>query len=353
MACLLDTEENMPFTTGLIFVEKTATEMKRNITLGLLKEVHKAFERGVDNVAWLDDASRAVVRLKAKYMVNIVADLDREKKAIEHRYAQISPPSNPENFSDFLIACQRNLVRENLRLLNKPNERKGWLTSSYNLPVHIPNAFYSPVQNRMVILAGIMRKPFLYENGQSLLNFARLGMIIGHEMIHGFDSQGWYYDMYGNIAPWWTEKASQAFSRHAKCLVDQYSKFPYGYDNERHILHVNGQRTLGENIADNGGLKYSYQAYKHWISNNLSEEKLSIPSFSMDQLFFLCYAQACCQAVHDNYKPRMLENRHSPHKFRVIGSLINFKEFGKVFNCPVGSRMNPHKRCEFWQSLET
>ncbi|GFR02308.1 endothelin-converting enzyme 1, partial [Trichonephila clavata] len=175
------------------------------------------------------------------------------------------------------------------------------------------------------------------------INFGSIGVFIGHELTHAFDDTGSLYDKYGNLHQWWKNSTIKNFQQQAQCFVEQYSN----YDVQG--LKVNGQLTLGENIADNGGLKASFNAYQNWVARNHAEQPLPGLPLTRNQLFFVAFAQTWCEiSTPEMERYSALTDNHSPNKYRVIGTLSNSRDFAREFKCPLKSTMNPQKKCEVW-----
>jgi len=196
------------------------------------------------------------------------------------------------------------------------------------------NAYYEPTSNSINFPAGILQNPYFDPSYIDIsINFGGAGMIMGHELTHGFDDQGRMYDGTGKLNNWWQNATAEQFVKKSQCLANQYSQFQ--------ILpgtFVNGNLTLGENIADNGGIKSAMNAYKSYVGTNLN-----LP------LFFVAFAQGWCAKATDEFWKTMVQtNVHSPAKFRVLGPLMNLPEFADTFQCPTGSVMNPSTRCPVW-----
>jgi putative endopeptidase len=203
------------------------------------------------------------------------------------------------------------------------------------------NAYYDPQKNHMVFPAGILQPPFFDAKSPVAVNLGGIGMVIGHELTHGFDDEGSQFDGKGNLANWWTPQVNEQFKARTGCVADQYS----GYEVQPG-LKVNGKLTLGENIADLGGLKLAYAAYQA-----LRDEKTRLVAggFTEDQMFFLAHAQVWCGRTRPEYERLMVQNNpHSPPRFRVNGPLANLPEFAKAFQCKAGSPMAPAKTCSVW-----
>ncbi|GFS01422.1 endothelin-converting enzyme 2 protein [Elysia marginata] len=177
------------------------------------------------------------------------------------------------------------------------------------------------------------------------LNYGRVGHIIGHEITHGFDDIGSQFDLNGNFRNWWQPQDMKNFRKACQCIVRQYSSF---YDNTTE-LYVNGITTQGENVADNGGLKQSYRAYKKLTAQKGEPELLPGLRLTNDQLFFLAYAQLWCEkSTKETRRQEMLTLNHPPGEFRILGSLQNSPEFSAAYDCPIGSTMNPQQKCSVW-----
>lgn len=168
-------------------------------------------------------------------------------------------------------------------------------------------------------------------------------MVVGHEITHGFDDQGKDFTLEGNFDTWWTNHSAKEFKKKAQCFIDQYSNFTYYGKN------MKGRQTLGEDLADNGGLSQALQAYRIWVSKNGEEKQLPGLNLSPEQLYFLAFSQVWCTAYRESAAINQIENGvHSLSNLRVIGTLQNSYDFSKAYNCKVGSKMNPSKKCRIW-----
>ena len=188
-----------------------------------------------------------------------------------------------------------------------------------------------------------MQPPFFYADADDAVNYGGIGAVIGHEMTHGFDDQGRQYDPQGNLHDWWTKKSADAFDKRRKAVVQQYSEYE-----PLPGLHVNGELTQGENIADIGGLKIAYAAFKKATAGKPQEK---IDGLTPDQRFFLSFATIWKAKIRDeDQKMRITVDPHSPAHFRVNGPLSNMTEFQKAFDIPDGSPMvrAADKRANIW-----
>ncbi|KAG8196877.1 hypothetical protein JTE90_027589 [Oedothorax gibbosus] len=220
--------------------------------------------------------------------------------------------------------------------------------SATNNPT-VMNAFYAPYSNFIALPSGIFGYPYYKYGRIDSINYGGIGTVIGHEISHAFDTSGRKYDHIGNKRNWWTNETLYKYAEKAQCFIDQYNNFT----DPLSPVKANGRVTLKENIADNGGVKSAFKAFRLHLA--LSGEYFSyrkrLPELpaSPEQLFFLGYASIWCTNMSDELAKRYNEfDSHSPSKIRVNVPLSNFKEFAKAFKCKAGSPMNPIHKCNLW-----
>jgi putative endopeptidase len=210
------------------------------------------------------------------------------------------------------------------------------------MPAYIVNAYYNPLANNTGLPAGILQPPFWGKDRGVAANLGGIGMVVGHELTHGFDDQGAQFDADGNMKMWWQKSDFEKFTAKGQCVADQYSTFE--------VLpgkFVNGKLTLGENIADIGGIKMAFRAYRSVREG--APQRTVADGFTEDQQFFLAVAQAWCSKDREEEAlSRLTTDVHSPPSWRVNGSLRNTPEFAEAFQCQAGTKMNPAKRCQVW-----
>lgn len=204
------------------------------------------------------------------------------------------------------------------------------------------DAYYSPAENRTALPAGILQAPF-FDAGRSVAaNLGGVGMVMGHELTHGFDDQGSQFDSTGLWKSWWTSDDATQFAARTTCVAEQYSTFE--------VLpktFINGQLTVGENVADIGGVKMAFKAYRQLRAN--ATDRTVAEGFDEDQQFFIAAGQAWCSRERKQYLEQLLvSDPHAPPKFRVYGALRNNPEFARAFKCAPGTPMNPSKTCTVW-----
>ncbi|VDM99852.1 unnamed protein product [Thelazia callipaeda] len=192
-----------------------------------------------------------------------------------------------------------------------------------------------------------MQFPFMSPGVPSYITYAMVGAVIGHEVSHAFDDQGSLYDEYGNLHNWWDAKTAHKFYEKTQCFIKQYSAVKV----KEAGVHLNGRLSVGENIADNAGVKTALIAYKSWLEKNYYRE-VALPGFqnmTSIQMFFLAYANNWCSLIRPKYYLQIImADVHAPSKYRAIIPLQNRPEFAEAFHCPSGSPMNPTKKCSIW-----
>ncbi|XP_067423070.1 endothelin-converting enzyme 1 isoform X1 [Emydura macquarii macquarii] len=336
--CISDTDNNLGFALGAMFVKATFAEDSKKIAEEMITEIKTAFEESLTTLQWMDEETRKSAKEKADAIYDMIGYpkfiMDaKELDKVFHNYEAVSSLYF-ENVMQFYNFSAR-VAADQLR---KPPNRDQWSMTPPTV-----NAYYSPTKNEIVFPAGILQAPFYSRTSPKSLNFGGIGVVVGHELTHAFDDQGREYDKDGNLRPWWKNSSVEAFKQQTECMVEQYSNYTVNGE------AVNGKHTLGENIADNGGLKAAYQAYKNWVKKNGNEETLPTLGLSNNQLFFVGFAQVWCSVrTPESSHEGLITDPHSPSRFRVIGTISNSKEFSEHFHCPPGSPMNPQRKCEVW-----
>lgn len=336
--CVSDTHNAMGFAIGAMFVREVFHGKSKPMAEKMIDQVRKAFTKNLKNLDWMDAETRRAAEEKANAITDMVGfpNFILKPNELDERYSDLTIKKN-EYFQNNIRVNKYNL-RKNLEKLDQPVNKTTWIMTPPTV-----NAYYWPTKNQMVFPAGILQSPFYDIENPNSLNFGGIGVVMGHELTHAFDDQGREYDLHGNLNQWWNNATIERFKNRTECFVEQYSKFGI------HGQHVDGRQTLGENIADNGGLKAAFHAY---LSTPKSyKDQLPLPGLNLThrQLFFLNFAQVWCSSVmSEAIALQIKKDSHCPPKYRVIGSLSNLPEFATEFNCPEGSRMNPVHKCEVW-----
>eukprot|EP00050_Salpingoeca_kvevrii_P017030 m.60983 g.60983 ORF g.60983 m.60983 type:complete len:733 (+) comp7318_c0_seq2:201-2399(+) len=320
---------------GRAFVEAAFAASSRDTAEEMVREIKTSFETHLPN--WMDPVTAARAKEKAEAVVDKIGypNSIMNDTFLQKEYENVHVV---KSFFTNVRAARERAVVANLEELDKAVDRSAW-----GMTPPTVNAYYSPAENQIVFPAGILQPPFFSQHFPKSLNFGGMGVVIGHELTHGFDDQGREYDKDGDLHDWWEPHAAEEFEKRAQCIDDQYSAYEFYGE------HINGRRTLGENIADNGGLTESYRAYTSWVAANGPEQALPGMSLSHEQLFFLGFAQVWCNNIRpEEARNRIATDPHSPGRFRVIGTLSNSVDFAKAYSCKAGSPMNPAKKCVVW-----
>jgi putative endopeptidase len=326
--CVAATDLMLGESLGKAFVERTFGEEGKATTAAILLSIEKAMEENVSKLAWMDDATRKAALEKLKALTNKIGFPDKWRDYSSIKITRDSYVGNVEAAIEFEN-------RRQLAKIGKPLDRGEWLMTPPTV-----NAYYEPSKNEMVFPAGILQPPFFNKKAVAAVNYGAIGMVMGHELTHGFDDEGRKFDAKGNLASWWTPVTNTEFEKRAQCVVDQFSGFEV-IDGQK----INGKLTSGENIADLGGIKLAYRAMQTARKPGPRSDK----GFTDDQLFFLGTAQAWCGKRRPELeRQRLITDPHSTPKFRVNGPLANLPEFAAAFQCQPGSKMVRKDACTIW-----
>uniref|UniRef100_A0A8C4DAJ9 endothelin-converting enzyme 1 n=1 Tax=Dicentrarchus labrax TaxID=13489 RepID=A0A8C4DAJ9_DICLA len=336
--CIGNTDDTLGFALGALFVKATFDKHSKEIAEEMINEIRTAFKDALDRLNWMDDHTRQAAKDKADAIYDMIGfpEFILDSKELDDVYDgyDVSDDSFFQNMLNFYNFSSR-VMADQLR--KTPNK------DQWSMTPPTVNAYYMPTKNGIVFPAGILQAPFYAHDHPKALNFGGIGVVMGHELTHAFDDQGREYDKEGNLRPWWQNSSVEAFRQRTECMVDQYSRYLVNGE------HVNGKQTLGENIADNGGLKAAYHAYRSWVQKSGEEKRLPAVNLTNDQLFFVGFAQVWCSVrTPESAHEGLVTDPHSPPRYRVIGTLANSPDFSRHFNCPEGTPMNTGKRCEVW-----
>lgn len=322
-----------------MFVEKKFGGGSKKLAIEMIDFITKAFSAELDKNTWMDQATIAAAKKKLGNMNRKVGYPD-----VWRQYIGLSVG---DNYLANTLSSMKVETARNFNKLGKEVDSTEWAMNP-----SMTNAYYSPSKNEMAFPAGILQAPFFSTEQPAVLNFGGIGSVIGHELIHGFDDQGAKFDANGNMKIWWSKKSMANFKNRTSCLVQQYPKIPIPeIEKVAPDLKINGKLTLGENIADNGGLKSSYEAYLKWqkAKDTPTEYKMNGKTHSAGELFFLAYGQLWCSISSPKaLMVLMRSDPHSPGRARVMGPLQNSKAFSEVMQCPANSAMNPAAKCRVW-----
>lgn len=338
--CVAITNDGFGMVLGSLYVTKHFSLSLKNQIHDFIGQLKHAFVEIIPQQTWLDEETKKLCKDKIWQMGEKVGypKYILDPDSLEEEYEGLEIEEQP--LLGNILRVKRFEVTKELKKLKQPvDKEKNW----YGSPLDV-NAFYRPNFNEIVFPAGILRAPFYNDKIPSYLKFGSIGVVIAHEITHGFDNYGRKYDKNGNHTTWWPEDSIEKFTKEANCFVEQYSNYKMDLIDE----HVNGNETLGDNICDNAGLKHAYVAYHRHKREHQSEPKLPGIDYTEEQLFFIQYGQIWCEVLSREGYIKFTKDPHSPGRFRTNGALSNSPEFATTFNCPLKSPMNPHKKCRLW-----
>jgi endothelin-converting enzyme/putative endopeptidase len=329
--CVRLTDATLGEALGQPFVEETFGQEGKQRTLAMVRAIEQAMSVDLKKLDWMSDETKKAAQVKLDGVQNKIGYPDKWK---DYSTVNIVP-------GDLLGNVRRATMFEinrNLNKIGKPVDKQEWGMSPPTV-----NAYYSPPQNNINFPAGILQPPFYDNKMDDAVNFGGIGAVIGHELTHGFDDQGAKFDAKGDLRDWWTAQDKAEFEKRTSCVSDEYDQFVAVDD-----VHVKGRLTLGENTADNGGVRLSLMALHDKMQQAGTMEK-AIDGFTPDQRFFIAYGQIWCQNVTPQQaRLRALTDPHSPGQYRVNGVVSNMPEFEKAFGCKPGDKMVRTNACRVW-----
>lgn len=329
--CVSATEAALGEVIGRVYVKERFGGNSKEVALAMIADIEQAFENALPELAWMDDETSARAMEKVATLGNKIGYPDEWRD-----YSGLQVAAD-DYFANAGAAAAFEFDYETSKVGN-PVNRKEW-----GMTPQMVNAYYNPLWNEIAFPAGILQPPFFHKDFPSAMNYGGIGSVIGHELSHGFDDQGRKFGPDGKLAEWWAPEASERFQEQAQCVVDHYAHYEVAEG-----ASVNGRLTLGENIADIGGVKQAYEAYKLYEAREDEPEPL-LEDLTNDQLFFVAQAQVWCQlASEEMERMQVTTDPHSPARFRVLGPVTNNAAFAEVFACEEGTPMNPAERCEVW-----
>jgi putative endopeptidase len=318
---------------GQLFVEKHFPPAARDRMTELVETLKAVFRDRLTKLDWMGDTTRAKALAKFEQFTEKIGHPAQFR---DYSSLQIQP-------NDYLGNVQRADAFETRRTLSRVGQAVD--RSEWHMTPQTVNAYFNPLQNEIVFPAGILQPPFFDLTMDDAVNYGAIGVVIGHEMTHGYDDQGRKYDAAGNLNDWWTEADAKAFEERAQRVVQQYN----GYE-VLPGLHVNGQLTLGENIADLGGTSIAFEALERTLAKDPSKRK-TIDGFTPEQRFFISLSQVWRTNCRDAEARRLITvDPHSPGMFRAIGPHVNLQPFYDAFSIGPDAAMwrAPEVRAKIW-----
>jgi endothelin-converting enzyme/putative endopeptidase len=330
--CVQATDGALGEALGQVYVAQEFPPSSKQATVQMVRDIEAAMDQDLDGLTWMGAATKT----RAREKLHAVAD-------------KIGYPDQWRDYSKLTIVrgdafgnAQRAVEFENRRQLAKigqPVDRKEWITSPATV-----DAYYNPSMNDINFPAGILQSPLYDPHATDAENYGQIGGVVGHELTHGFDDQGRQFDANGNLSDWWTPEDLKNFDEMTDCEVKEYGNFVAVDD-----VKVNGKLTLGENTADNGGLRLAYIAFLADAKRKSIDLTGKQDGYTPLQQFFLGYGQSWCGSIRpEQLRLQAQTDPHSPRRFRVNGVVQNMPEFGQAFGCKTGQPMMPANACHVW-----
>ena len=316
---------------GRIYVEQAFSAASKQRASEMINLEEKALAESIEQLPWMTAETKKQALLKLAAITNKIAYPDKWLEYAGLKLKRDDLLGNVGRIQQFRLSY-------NLRKIGSPLDKKEWSITTPTV-----NAYYYPPENSINFPAGVLQSPLFDPAIDDAVNFGAIGWLIGHELTHGFDDQGSKFDGQGNLTNWWTDSDRLEFEKRTSCLADQYQEFVVVDD-----IHLNGRLTLGENTADNGGIRIALAAlHKAMASKDATET--SIDGFTADQRFFIGFAQQWCA----NVTPERLRviakvDPHAPTRFRTLGTLRNLPDFAQAFDCKAGQQMVSPNACRVW-----
>jgi len=331
--CVQLTDDSLGEALGEKYVDVTFGPDGKQRMLKMVDALEKSLDEDIQALPWMSAETKTQAKVKLQAIRNKIGYPD-----VWRDYGSLTIVSG-DLLGNFQRANDFESKRE-IAKIDKPLDRKEWSMTPPTV-----NAYYSSSMNDINFPAGILQPPFFDKKMDDAVNFGGIGLVIGHELTHGFDDQGRKFDPEGNLRDWWTPEDGKEFEKRASCVADEYGNFVAVDD-----MKLNGRLTLGENTADNGGARIAYNALEELIAaDKTGNEGKSVDGYTPEQRFFLGFARVWCEKRRPEYaRMQVTTNPHSPGKFRVNGVVQNMPEFQKAWGCKAGQPMVAQNACRVW-----
>ena len=327
--CTQSVDNDLGEALGQVYVEKYFSPEDKEKALKMVKEIDAAMAQDIDSLPWMSAATKQQALVKLHGMANKIGYPDKWRDYSKLEIVRGDELGNVERARKFEM--NRELAK-----IGKPVDRGEW-----DMTPPTVNAYYNPQMNDINFPAGVLQPPAFDPTSDAAPNYGDTGGTIGHELTHGFDDEGRQFDALGTLRDWWTAEDGKEFVKRASCISDQYSTYTVIDD-----IKINGKLTLGEDVADLGGLLLAYMA---WKADTKGQDLKPIEDLTPDQRFFVGYGQSWCGETRDETKRlRATVDPHSPEKYRTNGVVSNMPEFQEAFHCKAESPMVNANRCRVW-----
>ncbi|HVC89858.1 MAG TPA: M13 family metallopeptidase [Acidobacteriaceae bacterium] len=330
--CVSATNAALGEALGKVYVDKYFAGNSKQQTLDMVKAIEAAMNKDLTMLSWMSPETKVKAIQKLDLITNKIGYPDKWRDYSKLIIKPGDALGNSVRAREFEAARQLNKI-------NKPVDKQEWEMSPPTV-----NAYYDPSMNNINFPAGILQPAFYDRTAPPEVNYGHIGAVVGHELTHGFDDQGSLFDGNGNLKNWWTPEDKKQFDARTACIANEYSGF-VAVD----TLHVNGKLTLGENTADNGGIRLAYMAMEAYAHQHNVDLAKKMGDFTPEQQFFIGYAQNWCTNARPEFIRLLVQSDpHSPDQFRANGVVQNMPEFAHAFSCKKGQPMAPVDRCRVW-----
>ncbi len=327
--CVSRTDAALGDVVGQIFVRDKFAGQSKTAAEEQIGAIRAAMKANLDALPWMDKATKERAYKKLDAMTYQIG--------YPNKWRSYTFKIDPKAYGANALAAQKFETARQLAKIGKPDDRDDWYMSAPTV-----NAYYDPSRNGMVFPAGILQPPFYSVDASIPVNLGAMGMVVGHELTHGFDDQGAQFDADGNMTNWWEPATEKEFKARTQCVIDQYNQYDVVGGGK-----VNGANTVGENIGDIGGVKLALAAYRALRAP--APDTVVADGFTEDQQFFLSFGQAWCNKMRPDYEKLLATvDVHSPGRWRVNGTLQATPEFRTAFQSKANAKMVPAKQCVVW-----
>ncbi|MBS1798357.1 MAG: M13 family metallopeptidase [Acidobacteria bacterium] len=330
--CTQSTDRALGEAVGQDWVAKNFPPTAKDNMEKMVKALEVALDDDIKHLDWMSDATKVEAKKKLDAFRSKIGYPEKWRDYSSVKIKRDDPIYNVQQIAAFND-------RRDLAKIGKPVDEKEWSMTPPTV-----NAYYNPGMNDINFPAGILQPPFYDFKVDPAVNFGGIGVVIGHEMTHGFDDQGSQFDPQGNVRMWWTAEDRRKFDERTDCEVKEYSGFEVAPGQ-----NLNGKLTLGENTADNGGLRIAYKALMDTLAEQNASTTAKTDNYTPAQRYFISFGQVWCENTREEAaRLRAKTDPHSSGRWRINGSVQNFDEFGKAFSCKVGQPMMPVNACRVW-----
>ncbi|MBI3477942.1 MAG: M13 family metallopeptidase [Acidobacteria bacterium] len=331
--CVDETDSDLGEALGQKYVEVAFGAESKQRMLKMVDALERSLDQDIAGLPWMTGETKKQAKVKLDAIRNKIGYPD-----VWRDYSSLKV--EPGDLMGNILRANEFEARRRIAKIGKPLDRKEW-----GMTPPTVNAYYSGSYNEIVFPAGILQPPFFDNNIDDAVNMGGIGVVIGHELTHGFDDQGRKFDPQGNLRDWWTEQDGKEFEKRASCVADEYSSFVAVDD-----LHLNGRLTLGENTADNGGARIALMALREMVAADKSGKAAEkIDGYTPEQRFFLGFGRVWCEKRRPELARTLVNtDSHSPGKYRVNGVVQNMPEFQQAWGCKTGQAMVRENACRVW-----